>query len=258
MNIFCAPSAIPMFLADKGISRVIAFSGGAASAPKEFGPEVEKAISTASKLFEEAVIKEALLRLRPYREKIAILTGGTKYGVPVTASTFAKQEGFWTIGIVPAAGADKALPPDILDLRVKVDISTEFETTMPEDCAKFSSDWGDESPYFAKTLDGVIVFGGGAGTLIELGHILKLNERRLKNKFSPKYIVPIMASGGMAAAAIHLPGNPEVKKYCMPDRVIRSGQDAAAILEEKLFMFDIMDEERSPTDTSKFEIPIAI
>lgn len=237
-----SPSAIPTFLSEKGIEQVIAFSGGAASVPSEFGEDIRSALQDASKKFEQSVVRDALEKLRPYRDKIAILTGGTRYGVPATASSIAKETGFFTIGIFPSAGEEKALSGDILDLRVRVDICEDFRADTAEHRAQFRSDWGDESPHFAKTLDGVIVFGGRAGTMIEVAHLLKTNERRHKHKQKPKMIVPILASGGMAEATPYLPANPEVRDWCMPDRIVRSGADAAQILEHRLNLHDLLDQ----------------
>jgi len=235
------PSELPIFLRENGIKRVIAFSGGASSVPIEFGDEVHAAMTKASSLFENAVIGEALTRLKPYSQHVAVLTGGTQYGVPATASTLARAAGFSTIGIFPAAGSDKALGPDVLDLAVCVDIRSDFDCSSPEDRAKFRSDWGDESPHFSKLLDGVIVFGGRAGTLIEVAHLLKLNERRKKHNQTPKFIVPILSSGGMADATPYLPANPDVRSWCMPSHVVRSGHEAAKILEDKLNLHDLLD-----------------
>lgn len=233
--------SIPIFLKDQGIKKVIAFSGGAISAPPGFGEDVKKAMEKAAKLFEESVIREALERLRPYSEKLAILTGGTQYGVPATASTIAKELGFTTIGIFPETGRDKALGPDILDLRVCVDIRNEFACSSPEESVKFRSDWGDESAIFCKTLDSAVVFGGRAGTLVEVAHLLKMNERRKKYMHSPKFIIPIMASGGMGDIAPVLPADPDVRAWCLPSEVVRSGHKAAEILEEKLHLYDLLN-----------------
>src|SRR5207247_182413 len=100
--------------------------------------------------------------------RIALLCGGTKFGVPAAAAEYAKEAGIPTIGVYPTVGTKHALPGDRLDLSICV----------PP--AVGESDWGDESPVFAKLLDGVIVYGGGAGTLIEAAHILKCNESLIK------------------------------------------------------------------------------
>lgn len=238
-----SPYDIAPFLAKRGIRSVIAFAGGASVVSNSFGEEVAAASAKATSLFEASVISEALKRLRPYKNKLAILTGGTTYGVPAQASRIAKAEGFTTLGIFPAIGADKALPTDVLDLAVCVDSTADFQPSTPEAKVKFRSDWGDESPHFVKTLDGVIVFGGRAGTLVEVAHILKLNERRKKHHQTPKFIVPILASGGMADATPYLPADPEVRAWSMPSHVVRSGNEAAEILENRLNLFDLLNDE---------------
>jgi predicted Rossmann-fold nucleotide-binding protein len=237
------PNAIPIFLKDNAITKVVAFSGGAISAPPGFGDDVKKAMESAAKIFEESVIQETLERLCPYAGKLAILTGGTVYGVPGTASRIAKSLGFKTIGIFPETGHDKALGNDVLDLRICVDIRDDFECSTPEECSKFRSDWGDESAYFCKTLDSAVVFGGRAGTLVEVAHLLKMNERRKKYKQPPKFIVPIMASGGMGDIAPVLPADPDVRAWCLPSEVVRSGHKAAELLEEKLHLHDLLNTE---------------
>ena len=234
-------SALSPFLQRHGIKKIIGFSGGAASAPAEFGKAIEAAIGEASTLFETAIVSEALNVLRPYRNSVAILTGGTSWGIPATATKLAKEAGFFTIGVIPACGEKYLLGPDQLDLRIKVDLRAEFASDDQEDSAKFCSDWGDESAYFCKAIDGVIVFGGRAGTLVEVAHILKVNERRKKRNMEPKFIIPISASGGMAEILPYLPANPEIRGWCMPDRLISQGSVAARILEDKLNLHDLLD-----------------
>lgn len=238
-----SPSSIPTFLRDHGIQKVIGVSGGAISPPPGVvNQAVKDAMQHAANLFEKAVIEAFLARLRPYNQKVAILTGGTKFGVPATAATTAKEFGFKTIGVFPATGADKALGPEILDLSVRVDIRQDFDCHTPEEEMKFRSDWGDESPHFCKTIDGCMVFGGRSGTMIEVAHLLKMNERRKKYNQAPKFIVPILASGGMGDVAPTLPADPDVRAWCLPSEVIRSGKEAAELLERKMHLHDLLDD----------------
>ena len=83
---FASCKDLPEFKIRKGIQKVIAFSGGASSVPPEFDKELGDAISKASSQLEESVISEALRLLLPYSGRVAILTGGTEWGIPSLAS----------------------------------------------------------------------------------------------------------------------------------------------------------------------------
>jgi predicted Rossmann-fold nucleotide-binding protein len=238
---FVDPSHIPRFLLSAGIQKVIAFSGGASSIPAELG-EAGNTLSQASTVLEATIIKDALLKLKLYAASIAILTGGTDWGIPALASRQAKALGFKTIGIFPKRGVDSALGEDMLDLRVCVDTDPEFCCDTPEQRSKFESAWGDESACFAKTLDGMIVMSGRAGTLVEVAHVLKINEGRVKKNRPTKMIVPIAYGGGTAETIGHLPADPEVRHRCMPAEVIRTGRAAALFLINKLDLEDVFNE----------------
>ncbi|WP_076866158.1 SLOG cluster 4 domain-containing protein [Bradyrhizobium mercantei] len=212
--------AIARFKSETGVRVIIAFSGGADSGLGEKAPAPVKDF-LQQRMNEE--IKEAVEYLSEYR--IAALSGGTKYGVPAVAAQCAKEAGIPTIGVYPKCGEKHALPEAFLDLRICVE-------SLFGDSA-----WGDESPVFAKLLDGVVVYGGGAGTLIEAAHILKCNESLIK-KGRPKFIVPIRGSGGTADSLPYFPGKVEVRSACMPSDAISSGHDAAEWLENQLNLFD--------------------
>jgi len=250
---FSSPQEIPIFLAENGISKVIAFSGGGTIVPANLDNDTRKVLKDASLLLQKRTIEDCLQRLCFYKKHIAVLTGGTEWGVPAMASRVASEHGFSTIGIFPETGASKALDADILDLRVCVNTTKEFSNHSPEQASKFGSDWGDESPLFCKTLDAVVVLGGRAGTLVEIAHVLKVNERRKKYNRPPKLIIPVMASGGSAEATSYLPADPEVRAWCMPDNVIRTGQDTGEYLEEKLQLHDLLGLQLTQTSKERIE-----
>src|SRR6056297_1367011 len=143
------------FMKEHGLHKIIAFSGGSDSEISGIAKDdpIQNQYKEFTRAHEERVIGDAVQKLKNYR--IAILTGGTEWGVPKTAATKAKEHGMKTIGIFPLAGKKYTLPEDILDISLCV------EPFVGE------SRWGDESPIFTNLLDGVIVYGGGAGTLIE-------------------------------------------------------------------------------------------
>lgn len=211
-----------------GIHKIIAFSGGASTTLSGVGKqdplqsEYEKLIQRA----EERVLGDAVRLLRDYR--IAVLTGGTKWGVPSVASRKAKELGLMTIGIFPLVGKKHALGEDLLDLTLCV------EPSVGE------SRWGDESPIYANLLDGVIVCGGGAGTLTECAHILKINEGLAKAGKELKYLVPISGTGGVADFLQIIHADPELRSRCMPNTRVTSGLQAAEILREALGLEDYL------------------
>jgi predicted Rossmann-fold nucleotide-binding protein len=211
---------IARFKAETGAQMIIAFSGGADSGLGS------KASASVKSFFEEQMhseIKAATEYLRDYR--IAVLSGGTNTGVPAVAAKCAKEAGIPTIGVYPKCGERYALPDPYVDLRICVEPL--FGPSV----------WGDESPVFAKLLDGVIVYGGGAGTLIEAAHILKCNESLIK-KGRLKFIVPIRGSGGTADFLPYFPSKVEVRAACMPPAAISSGYGAAEWLEFQLNLFE--------------------
>lgn len=230
---------IESFIQKFGIHKIIAFSGGAdISFPGldqcssmdddkdvfESGLNLKAKLEEATRLTQEYIIMQAIRFFQGQR--IAILCGGTKWGIPHTAAKCAKKCGLKIIAVMPRGGVKYSLPPELLDLRIIV------EPRVNE------SYWGDESSIFAKLLDGVIVYAGGAGTLIEVSHILKMNERFLKYDEPLKYIVPIIGSGGVADSLYHFPVKPDVKNACMPLKTIASGSAAARFLIEKLSIYD--------------------
>ena len=212
-----------------GIHKIIAFSGGS-NAELDGIPKDDPLQAGYQKIRNEhegRFLDECIGNLRDYQ--VAILTGGTKWGFTKVATEKAKEYNLKTIGVYPLVGKKHALDDSLLDLSLCVD---------PQ---YGDSQWGDESPIYAKLLDAVIVFGCGAGTLIECAHILKINER-LIGKQDLKYIVPITSSGGVASGLHFIWAKQEIRSACMPERRIDSGVDAAKFLKEKLNLYDYLIE----------------
>ena len=221
---------ISEFKKNHGIQRIIAFSGGSnaeISGVPENDPLQVKYKEFAQGL-ETRILRECIGKLRGYQ--IAILTGGTKWGVPKTAAEIAREYGIKTIGIYPLIGKKHALGSDCLALSICV------EPRYGE------SRWGDESPIFSKLLDAVVVFSGGAGTLIECAHILKINEALQKNGLPVKYIVPISGTGGVADGLPFIWAKPDIRSACMPNYRVCTGAVAADIIIDKLNLFDYIQE----------------
>lgn len=204
------PSAlVEVFKKENGIRFVLAFSGGAEDAKKEYLSNI---------------VRETLTPLCGY--PIAILAGGTNWGVPSTALEVAKELGFATIGVFPLVAREKeyVLSDSIIDLGLCV---------YP---IIGKSEWGDESSLFTKLLDASIIIGGGAGTMIEAAHLLKQNER--KNALQ-KHLIPIHGSGGVADKISLLSSKPEVLARCTPTHPITSGREACRYLKEVIFTDEI-------------------
>lgn len=233
---------IEAFKRDFGVKFVLAFSGGAddenpllnhvsahvrkMDLSEDVRQAVAQQIEAARQSYIEQIVRHVLIPLRGYR--IAVLSGGTKWGVPAAATKIAKECNFPTIGVFPLAAMGKhTLPPDLLDLAICVHPFA------------YKSQWGDESPVYTKTLDSVVVIGGGAGTMIEVAHILKLNERK---DVRPKHIVPVHGTGGTADKLSFFPGKPGTMAISIPPSPIISGMEACRYLREHAFTEDIYEE----------------
>lgn len=192
-------------LASQGIKKIIAFSGGAEDS-------LESKVRT--------IVEESMNQFKTL--PVAILTGGTIWGIPKYAAELAKQNNLPTIGVYPQRGAKYALK----DLDFTLEVSPRYA----------SSEWGDESEIFAKLASGVEVIGGGAGTLIEISHIIKANEAKIKNKQTPVYLAPIKLSEFRTTAnIIYCYPFKQDQRVVIPDsEIMEDGKFAARFLIEKL------------------------
>lgn len=205
-----------------GIGRIIGISGGSenqlAGIPEDDPLQQQHAAYQGA--LHERLLQDTLRPLRGYR--IAILTGGTQWGIPKMAVQVARQFNFKTIGVLPEAGERHALPDELLDLKIVV------EPMLGE------AAWGDEGPVWTSLIDGLIVIGGAAGTLTELAHIMKLNEARCKRGLRPKYMVPLHGTGGVADQVHQLWAKPAIRDRSMPNDRVYSGNQAAHLLIDAL------------------------
>lgn len=222
--------AVKEFLHRHGLHHVVAFSGGASTDLPGVAKDdpLQAQFGHVQKEREIRIVRDALNVLRHYR--IAVLTGGTRFGFPQISAEIAKEMGLKTVGVFPQTACDKGHVLSCLDLPICV---------VP---AYGVSAWGDESSVFCKLLDAVIVCGGGAGTLIEAAHLLKMNESLVKKRkeddsIQPKIIVPIHGTGGVADGLPFVWGKQEIKIACMPQHRVESGLDAAAYIQDRLDLF---------------------
>lgn len=234
---------VESFKKDRSVHFVLAFSGGAddnspllrhvvESLKSHRGvgdseTNIEMLVKMARDEYVANIVRDVLMPLRGYR--IAVLTGGTAWGVPSIATRIAKELCFPTIGVFPLAAflkKENMLPEDLLDLAVCVHplVGT--------------SQWGDEAAAYTKLLDAVIIIGGGAGTMVEVAHLLKQNE---KKGISIKHIIPVYGTGGTADKVSFFPGKPETMALCVPSRPIVTGTEACEYLKKAVFADDIYD-----------------
>ncbi len=221
-------AAFAAFKEQHGLNHVIAFSGGASTTLEGVAQDdpLQAQFAAVQEERERRLVDEALDVLKHYR--VAILTGGTIYGFPLTATGVARQKGFKTIGVFPKTAHDKGQVIAELDLALCV---------HPSIC---HSAWGDESSVFAKLLDVVIVCGGGAGTLIEVAHLLKMNEGLKKYQKPLKLIVPVHGTGGVADGLPFVWGKQEIKAACMPHHAIPTGNAAGRFIQESVDLHTIL------------------
>ncbi len=189
-------------LKSKKISKIIAFSGGSESG--------EHANNLA---------RESIDVLKDYH--IAILTGGTTWGLSNAVTEYAQALSIPVIGVYPARG--KKYTSSHLD----------FALEVPPKYGE--SEWGDDSEVFAKLIHGVEIIGGGMGTMIEFAHIMKINETRIKYCTSPIYVAPVRTGDNTFSDVFHhLPIKPEIKIICMPALPFTDGKSAANYIIEKV------------------------
>jgi hypothetical protein len=234
---------VESFKKDKNIHFVLAFSGGAddgnpliqhvarvLKSNEALGVSdsvIDVLVNSAKRDYVAGIVRDVLLPLRGYR--IAVLTGGTSWGVPSVATEVAKELGFATIGVFPLAASlkkESMLPDELLDLAVCVHPMVG------------SSQWGDEAAVYTKLLDSVVIIGGGAGTMVEVAHLLKQNE---KKGLTTKHIIPIYGTGGTADKVSFFPGKPETMARCVPPHPIVTGTEACEYLKQAVFADDIYD-----------------
>lgn len=161
------------FKRDFAVTHIVAVSGGAD------GINETVAAGIIREMFSELVLNDA---------PIAILTGGTRKGIPEMALQIAKEYELPTLAVFPRkARMDRNVLTDLIDLPI--------EGIPP---AVGDPTFGTETPTFAQIPDIAVVIGGGFGTLIEVSCMMKLNQSKLRKGMTPTYIIPIMNTGGTA------------------------------------------------------------
>jgi len=98
-----------------------------------------------------------------------VVCGGTKGGIPELAIRVAKENGLFAIGVCPEDG-EKYLLESVVDLAVMIPRPLYGNVT-----------WGSETPVLASLADGLVVAGGGWGTLVEVATVMKRNKSLKKH-----------------------------------------------------------------------------
>jgi len=187
-------------LGRQGIEKVIGFLGGS---------DVNSGLEC---------VDQSLDVLKDY--SVAVLTGGTSWGLPEYASIAARKAGIPVIGVYPERR--KKYVSKNLDFAIEVE-------------GKFGdSEWGDSTEVLVKIPQGVEIISGGMGTLIEAAYIFKINEGRIKNETSPIYVAPISGFKGVSEQIQGFDIPEEVRRICLPDARIFNGFDAAGFLVDKI------------------------
>ena len=184
----------------QGIEKIVAFLGGS---------DLKSGLEC---------VDQSLDVLRNY--PVCVLTGGTSWGLPEYSSIAARKAGIPVIGIYPKRGSKYASK--------NLDFAIEIEPKFGE------PEWGDSTEVLAKIPHGVEIIGGGMGTLIEAGYILKINEGRVKNKTFPIYVAPISGFSGVSEQIYGFDIPEEVRRVCLPDSRLCNGFDAAQFLVDRI------------------------
>lgn len=196
--------AVRDLLVRNNLKSILAFSGGSEKGSEEMIVEI---------------LKDLILNVKGL--PVAILTGGTKGGVPEIGIRVARESSIPTIGVFPPR-ARKYVMLDDLDLAIE---------TLPPSVG--SASFGTETPSFVSLANGIAVVGGGFGTLTEIATALKVNLGRIKKGETPIYICPVQGTGGVADIIPSLPGIEKVG-LSLPSSRVTTGSEAASFFREKL------------------------
>ena len=217
-------SEVTNFLHDNRITHVIGFSGGSEATYGVLPPDhpaVQQYKTYLESMFKE-IINTCLEALNGFR--VGILTGGTKWGIPKYGLHLAKARNFPTIGVLPSAGKEHSLEDKYFDLKVVVSNSLN------------PGFWSDEAIIWTNIVDAIVVIGGGSGTLVECAHLMKINEKLVKEWESgdeskrPKPIIPVFGAGGIAEQIQLLCPSPQIREAIFPREKIYNGKGAANYL----------------------------
>lgn len=200
-----------------GISTIIAVSGGALINTKGIPQEVASVYVKNVDDRIRAILLDCLHRFKSFG--VAIMTSGTRDGVPRIATEVSRELGLKIVFLYPERAK-----------KYRLDLEPDLDLVIGPIVGE--SQWGDDSPLFAQLLDGVVVIGGNTGTLIECGHVFKINESLVGHNKTPKYLVPIRGFGGVAEILPHFCFREEVRRVCMPGETIETGEAAGKFLFE--------------------------
>jgi len=209
-------------LEKSGVQKIIAFSGSLPSVPTEFLEAEREKRKKDLEAHAEEVVEQSFEVFQGL--PIAILTGGTDFDIQKYAAERAKRHGMPLIGVYPQRGAKYRIKS--LDLALEV-------------APKYgSSEWCDETEIFAKLPHGVELIGGGMGSAAEFALIMKMNERKVKDKQDPIYVAAVACMGHDKACFSDLvftfPMKEDVRTACLPSYRISRGDVAARFLVDKL------------------------
>ena len=154
----------------------IAFSGGSD------GFNDETVLSNWIKTFLEKLPKE----------KVLLITGGTKGGLPGISTDAGNYFHIPVIGVVPLRAKTEDIHPNLSYL---VRVPPQFD----------ESNWGDESEVFVKLAHAMICVGGKWGTAIEFTRAMSINEANKRKNLSAKKIAVVECFGGFSSAVRTLP-----------------------------------------------------
>lgn len=199
-------NAIAEFKQKFAVSYIVSISG---SADKKYEKLAEDEITCLVK------------GLKKSNSKFAVLSGGTKTGVPEIATQVARKNDIPTIGVFPPkARSSGDVLYDILDLPI--------ETLAP---SIGKPGFGTETPSFAQLPDYAVFIGGGLGTAMEACMMLKLNKSRIEKHEVPIFICPI--GSDRATELIPLLASLEpILASCLAINLL-SGSDAAEYIKGK-------------------------
>lgn len=196
--------AVADFKKEFAVDEIIGICGGSENIGQEHAEGIIRGLATSLQ-----------------NRNVAVLTGGTKGGIPMWGVEIATDYGLPTIGVYPPDGKKYSLKQG-LDLAVE---------TMPPSYG--DATFGTETAALIALSNAFAIIGGEFGTLGEVAFALKNNNRLIEKGQNPKYICPISDTGGVADGIRNLPSIEKVLA-CLPNRPVYTGEQAGLFFIEKL------------------------
>ena len=213
------------FRETQGTHFSIAVLGGAVADLQGVSPELAARHRAVLDERVQGSIREMLGLFRDHG--IAVVTAGTNSGVPAAASSMAAELGLTLVHFHPV----------IAHRYLNADAQPDLEVCVLPRTSENSS-WGDDSADLLSLVDAVVFIGGGYGTLIELAHVLKLNEAKIRRGERPIFMVSLHDFGGFGDRLYDF-ATPNVREECMPHERIFLGRDAAKFILRSLHADEI-------------------